>query len=302
MGDVLPSVGSRGRIAGTAGLRAALVAGVALLFKRHGLVALLASVSFLVFALPVSAEFEIQEATIDPGEIQLEYRGARHSGLPKGDVPPGPILPDEEIAPLRQSHEIEMQMGVTSHWLLALTHAFDEPLAGEFDLTAFEFESQIELITREGDGFGLAIQGGFEQPVGRVSDEEPFSYQFGPIVEFSQNKFLLTLNPLFFRERGDLSDQDGFGFEYGWQAKYDMSDRLALALEMFGEIDDMSNAGPFNLQEHSIGPAFYLTFEREWEEGGKEKSRELVLGLGAQFGLTDVTSDVALKVFVGYEY
>ncbi|MBM3543283.1 MAG: hypothetical protein FJX44_02065 [Alphaproteobacteria bacterium] len=273
-----------------------------LTIKRHGLVALLASVSLVVFALPVSAEFEIQESTIDPGEIQLQYRGAWHSGLPKGDVPLGPVLPDDEIAPLRQSHEVELQMSITSHWLLAFTHAFDEPIDDKFDLTAVEFESQIELITLVGNGLGLAIQGGVEQPVGRVSDEDPFSYHFGPIVELAQNKFLLTLNPLFFRERGDLSEQDGFGFEYGWQAKYDVSDRLALALEMFGEIEELAHAGPFNLQEHSIGPAFYLKFEREWEEGGREKSRELVLSLGAQFGLTDVTSDVALKVFIGYEY
>jgi hypothetical protein len=275
---------------------------LSLSIRRHGLVALLASVSFLTFARQALAEFEIQESTIDPGEIQLQYRGAWHSGLPSGDVPLGPILPDDEIAPLRQSQEFELQFSVTSHWLVALTHGFDEPVDDSFDLTAIELESQIELITLEGNGLGLAVQGGVEQPVGRVSDEDPFSYHFGPIVELSQNKFLLTLNPLFFRERGDLSEQDGFGFEYGWQAKYDMSDRLALALEMFGEIEDMSNAGPFNLQEHSIGPAFYLTFEREWEEGGKEKSRELVLSLGAQFGLTDVTSDVALKVFIGYEY
>lgn len=270
--------------------------------KWHGVVALLASVSFLVFAHPVSAEFEIQESTIDEGEIQLQYRGAWHSGLPSADVPLGPILPDDEIAPLRQSQEFELQFSVTSHWLFALTHGFDEPVDDSFDLTAVEAESQIELVTLEGDGFGLAFQGGVEQPVGRVSEEDPFSYHFGPIFEVKQDKFQLTLNPLFFRETGDLAERDGFGFEYGWQALYGMTDRLALALEMFGEIEDMANAGPFDLQEHSIGPALYLTFEREWEEGGKEKSRELVLSLGAQFGLTDVTSDVALKVFIGYEY
>ncbi len=263
---------------------------------RTGIVVL----PFLAFVQPAAAEFEIQESTIAEGEIQLQYRGAWHHGLPAGDV--GPILPDDEEAPLRQSHEAELQFSVTSHWLVALTHAFDEPAEGDFDLTAIELESQIELITLEGDGLGFAIQGGFEQPVQDAKEEDPFSYHFGPIVELSQNKFLLTLNPLFFKETGDLAEQSGFGFEYGWQAKYNVTEPLALALEMFGEIEDMSHAGPFDLQEHSIGPAFYYTFEREWEEDGKEKSRELVLSLGAQFGLTDATSDVALKVFIGYEY
>jgi hypothetical protein len=254
----------------------------------------------LTGAWPASAEFEIQESTIDKGEIQLQYRGAWHDGLPSGDI--GPILPDDEEAPLRQSQEFELQFSVTSHWLVALTHAFDEPVDDEFRLTAVEFESQIELITLEGDGLGFAVQGGFEKPVEKAKAEDPPGYHFGPIVELAKDKFLLTLNPLFFKETGDLAEQSGFGFEYGWQAKYNVTEPLALALEMFGEIDDMSHAGPFDLQEHSIGPAFYYTFETEWEEGGKERSRELVLSLGAQFGLTDATSDVALKVFIGYEY
>jgi hypothetical protein len=251
-------------------------------------------------ANPASAEFEIQESTIDPGEIQLQYRGAWHSGLPKGET--GFVLPDDEEAPLRQSHEFEIQMSPTSHWLLAVTQGYEEAADGDLELTSIEVESQIEFITREGDGLGFAVQGGFEKPVLDASQEEPVSVHIGPIVELAKDKFLLTLNPLFFKEQGRLSDQDGLGFEYGWQAKYDVTGRLALALEMFGEVEDMANAGTFDAQTHSIGPAFYYTIEREWEEGGKAKSRELTLSLGAQFGLTDVTSDVALKVFIGYEY
>jgi hypothetical protein len=250
---------------------------------------------------PAFAEFEIQESTIDPGEIQLQYRGAWHSGLPKGET--GPVLPDDEEAPLRQSHEFELQMSVTSHWLLALTHGFDEPVDGEFRLSTIEFESQIELITLEGNGLGFAIQGGVEKPVFEAGEEEPPDFHFGPILEAAQDKFQLTLNPMFFKDLGELAEQDGWGFEYGWQAKYEVTKRLSLALEMFGEIGDMANAGPFNEQEHSIGPAFYYTIEAEEGDGiTVPKSRELTLSLGGQMGLTDATSDFAVKVFIGYEY
>ena len=83
-----------------------------------------------------------------------------------------------------------------------------------------------------------------------------------------------------------------------------MTERLALALEMFGGIEDMANAGPFDQQLHSVGPAFYYTFEEghEGTNGVDAWSRELSVSLGAQFGLTDATSDAALKVFIGYEY
>ncbi len=257
----------------------------------------------LLSVAPALAEFEIQESTIDPGEVQIQYRGAWHSGLPNGDAGDLDVLPDEEEAPLRQSHDLELQMSITSHWLVALTHTFDELIKDHFRLSAIEVESQIELITLVGDGLGLAVQGGVEKPVLEASREEAPDFSLGPIVELAKNDFLLTLNPLFFREFGKLADQEGWGFEYGWQAKYDVTERLALALEMFGEIDDLANSGPFNDQQHSIGPAFYYTLgEAEFDEYGQGEGAELVLSLGAQFGLTDSTSDAALKVFIGYEF
>ena len=249
------------------------------------------------------AEFEIQESTIDPGEIQLQYRGAWHSGLPRNSsANDDDILPDDEEAPLRQSHEFELQMSLTTWWLVAITHGFDEPVNGDFRLSTIEVETQFELITLEGNGIGLAVQGGVEKPVLEASREEPPDFHFGPILEAVHEDFQLTLNPLFFKELGSLADQTGWGFEYGWQAKYQLTERLSLALEMFGEIDDMANAGPFDEQQHSIGPAFYWTIEAEGDGITVPKSRELTLSLGGQFGLTSETSDFAVKVFIGYEY
>lgn len=255
----------------------------------------------LIAASPALAEYEIQESTIDEGEIQLQYRGAQHGGLSRGEavLDSGAILDDEE-APLRQSHEFEIQMSITSHWLVAVTHGFDELDGGDLALTTFEAETQVELITLEGDGFGLAIQGGFAEAVQNAAKIEPDDVHFGPIVEWGQGKFLLTLDPLFFKERGPNAAQDGLGFEYGAQARYAVTPRLSLALEGFGEIQDMADGSSFDEQEHSIGPAFYYTFGESDEEA--KTGGEFTVSFGAQFGLTPATSDAALKVFLGYEY
>lgn len=258
-----------------------------------------ASLLVLTAARPALAEFEIQESTIDEGEIQLQYRGAQHGGLPRG-IDTDAVLPDDEEAPLRQSHEFEIQMSITSHWLVAVTHGFDKLDDDDLKLTALEAESQIELITLEGDGLGFAIQGGFEKAVAGARKTEPDDVHFGPIVELAKSKFLLTLNPMFFKERGPHANQDGLGFEYGWQARYALTSRLSLALESFGEIQDMADGTSFNEQEHSIGPAFYYTFGEADEEA--KKGAELTVSFGGQFGLTDATSDAALKVFIGYEF
>ena len=72
---------------------------------------------------PVLAEFEIQEAGIEKGEVELEYRGAVHWGFPnaeRGEADEGGALDTEEAeASLRQSHDFEAEWGVTNWWLLA---------------------------------------------------------------------------------------------------------------------------------------------------------------------------------------
>ncbi|MEM7191537.1 MAG: hypothetical protein AAF405_01495 [Pseudomonadota bacterium] len=276
----------------------------------RGILITLSFAATLAFAAPARAEFEIQESTIDPGETQLQYRGAWHSGLPSfGEVEGIGLLPDTEEAPLRQSQDFEIQYSPTTFWLVALTHIVDEPIDDDgADLNAIELETQFELITREGDGLGLSIQGGTEQPVFEARRETDPAIAFGPIVELSKSNYTLVLNPLFFREIGDKNEQEGFGFEYGWQGRKELfGERLWLAVEMFGEVEDMTNSGSFDEQQHSIGPAFYYTFgkEDEFEDDLYDidrKSKELTLSLGAQFGLTKATSDVALKVFIGYEF
>ncbi|MGI8723891.1 MAG: hypothetical protein ACR2J1_00655 [Methyloceanibacter sp.] len=250
------------------------------------------------------AEFEIQESTIDPGEIQLQYRGAWHSGLPKGSSIEQ-VLPDDEEAPLRQGHEFEVQVSLTGHWLVAVTHGFDQPDGDDFRLSAIEAETQFEFITREGDGLGFAIQGGTEQPVFDARDEQGSRNTYRSDCRTGREEGSADAHPLFFKELGNLSEQEGIGFEYGWQARYEATERLSLALEMFGEIEDMANAGSFNEQLHSIGPAFYYTFGKDDEGGngnGEPPTPELTVSLGGQFGLTGANSDFALKVFVGYEF
>jgi hypothetical protein len=83
---------------------------------------------------------------------------------------------------------------------------------------------------------------------------------------------------------------------------------------MFGEIEDLANAGSFNDQEHSIGPTLFwkpVGGEEDEEVGDvgeagegnrddegrapKPSPAELSMNIGVQFGLTDVTSDSALK-------
>ncbi len=246
---------------------------------------------------PAHAEFQIQEADIQKGEVEFEYRGAYHWGVPE-------VTDNNENAnDLVQSHEFELQYGVTNWWLLQLTLGTEQPLDEDFNLSDVEFETEFALIKRKGDGIALSFQGGYEKSVIGEADV----VGFGPIVELADKKLLITLNPLFTDQVGPNRDTDSLGFEYGWRAEYDFAKHWGVGVEMFGEIEDLSNAGTFNQQNHSLGPTLFWNPGESDDEGEEAKNgddddkaggpppMELSFNVGVQLGLTDAASDGALK-------
>lgn len=259
----------------------------------------------LAVAVPdiARAEFEVQESTIDAGEIQLQYRGASHTGLAEFED-------EDDEKPLRQSQEFELQMSPTSHWLLAFTQGYTVPDGETFEINAIEFETQVEIITLEGEGIGFAMQGGLEHGVGNAP-EGSGDFHFGPIFEYGKGDFLLTNDILFFDEKGPDTESGVWGVEYSLQAAYNVTDRLVLAMEAFGEVEDISST-PFEAQEHYVGPSFYYTWGDDDDgddylsdrafSGETGKYDEFTVSFGVLFGLTEASSDVAAKVFIGYEF
>jgi hypothetical protein len=69
----------------------------------------------------------------------------------------------------------------------------------------------------------------------------------------------------------------------------------------------LANAGPFNSQVHSIGPTLFYNFGSDEDEakGARNEANEekesqplalaYSMNVSVQFGLTDATSDTALK-------
>jgi len=269
----------------------------------------------LTFAMTKSAlaEFEIQESEVEKGETEVEYRGAVHWGVPKPDaeaegednedVGVGALEEEEEEPGLQQSHDLEIQYGVTERWMISSTLSADEPLDQDFNVSAVEIEAQYELIEREGDGLGLALAAGYGFATRSGEADE---LEFAPIVELASGPLLLTFNPYFGTQVGENTQNDGLGFQYGWRAEYKVAERWGAGVEMFGEIEDLSHSGPFDDQNHSIGPTLFYNPDADDDDVGGEGDEEeedvagapemeFSFNVGVQFGLTDATSDTALK-------
>ncbi len=74
---------------------------------------------------------------------------------------------------------------------------------------------------------------------------------------------------MFGKQIGTYADQEGLGFEYGWRGEYDFAKHWGIGVEMFGNIEDLANAGSFNDQEHSIGPTLF------WKPSGDDDDEEV---------------------------
>ena len=249
---------------------------------------------------PAFAEFEIPGVDGERGAVEIEYRGAQHWGLPK------PSEEDDETL-LRQSHEVEFQLGVTDFLMLRVTPNVEEPDGDSLELVSIGLEAQFVIVPRDDGAFGLAFMVGYGPTSVFDQVEEPDEFEFGPVVELATKRWLLTLNPRLFEELGKFADQDGLGFEYAGQLKYQFARRWAVAAMMFGEIDELAHAGPFQEQTHVLGPSLYYLSGADLELGeGDEtaatRGTEWEAGVGVLFGLTDTSADAALRVTVAVEY
>ena len=114
---------------------------------------------FLLIACPARAEFQIQEAGIEKGEIELEYRGAYHWGVPEVTDA------NQNANDLIQSHELEFSMGINDWWLIQVTGGFDQPLHEDLQASSVEVESEFALLKREGNGVAVSFQFGYSQAI-----------------------------------------------------------------------------------------------------------------------------------------
>ena len=251
-----------------------------------------------------AVDFEIQEATVEKGEVEVEYRGSKFDGQPKEGIVEEEEEEDEEESPLDNGHDVELQLGITERIMISFTGVLDKPVDEDFRLSVAEVEFQYELFEKAHSAMSLQFEYEFAT-IGNTPDE----FSFGPLIEYWSGRFRTTANLFLTGQAGDNVETDGPGFEYALQFKGALTQRLGLGVEAFGEIEDLSNAGSFNDQEHYAGPMLYLgkgqneVGESDDEKNGDgEREASLSFSTGVLFGLTDVTSDVVYRLNAYLEF
>jgi hypothetical protein len=208
------------------------------------------------------------------GEQEIEVNGAVQNGFP--------VNADA----VRYSMELEYTYGVTKWLSLSPLVDFDKPDGDSFHATVAGVESvwfPVEVGT-------LLTVAWFTEVEGAVHHHETNSTTFGPVVQFGHDKASLILNPYFEKSFGQ-NHEEGIEFNYQWQAKAGLNERLALGIEGFGVIPDIGNSPGIDFQEHRIGPVLY--YEKEL---AGENERTFAIDAGVLFGLTEATPNVTGKL------
>jgi hypothetical protein len=227
-----------------------------------------------------SAQFYVRSPEVDKGEAEIEEHGAVYSG-------PG------EDERLRQSHELEGKYGITERFEVILEGELEQPIGEDLEGEAIELGGQYEIIERHGDGLGFAFRTLYEFA---LPNKTPDEILFGPIVKLVKGNDSATINAFFVGQVGDHVEIDSLELKMNWRLKHQFSERWALGVEGYSEIEDLAHAGSFNDQSHRLGPVAYYEFSHvegrpEWKAAG-----------GVLFGLNEAVSDCTFKFDIETEF
>jgi hypothetical protein len=130
-----------------------------------------------------------------------------------------------------------------------------------------------------------------------LQEGEPDKLLFGPIGKIAGRHASATIDSFFVR---DLGGADTTALNLKWQMKHALTERMSVGVEGYGQIKDIADPGAFNDQEHRVGPVVYFKFgpwlqQEAKHTGGVGEEDVMGFSFGALFGVTQATSDVALK-------
>jgi hypothetical protein len=272
-----------------------------------------------MWAGPAVGQFEIKTLNAAPGEIELQSQNAYALGTPARitrDTPDG-IAADGNSLP-RQMHALEIEAGFSHVFKTRVGIEFEKERLDDFSgageaghyeaikLDEFELEAILVLRRRQGDGFGFGLVAEYELPFESGGQR---TITAGPIVEWGQGQWLLSLNPRLTQfHGGDRNDEgrrdDKLDFGYAAALRYRASERFDLALESYGVLERVAGSGNpddearafGDFDQHRLGPVMYYTVDHGRPAGFAGREVATKIGLGTLIGLNDTTPDATLKL------
>ena len=117
---------------------------------------------------------------------------------------------------------------------------------------------------------------------------DTWTYELRPIIDKTMGNFYWAVNPTLELSLKGEGKGEGFGFSPNVNVGYNVSKRVNLALEYYGNFGPLKHLQPFTTTEQELFPAINYNFGPDWE-----------FNLGVGMALTSHTDIVGLKMIIG---
>jgi hypothetical protein len=258
-----------------------------------------------LFSQAASAQstFHVKELDYKQGDWVIETINAYQGGFrPRSDR-------------TQAGHELGIGYTVTNWWSPKLLISFDKEQGNAYEVQRLLFENvfPIKTLADKQDGIAFAW---FQSVEAALNNEQTNATAFGPILTFQAGKFSFSSNTFFEKTFGQNREQ-GMNFLLAWQARYELMDKVKLALEGYAAVPEIG-AGtrtPQTGTSHRIGPAVIFEvdlpgFTSQRSHGGAGSALHGVrkagietkepphaeIEVGVLFGTTEYTPDVTGKI------
>ena len=228
-----------------------------------------------------ASELKVHSPSVELGEFNFEWNGLATTGR------------EGSLDNAQRTQTFELGYSVLPFWRPEIEFE-RETVEGRDKWSEITFENTFQL-TPTGKYFVDA--GLFAAYSQSLLADEPSAVTAGPILRKTLDLFGLdtrhTLNLFLDREIGHDS-RDGTGFAGAWQSVWRASPLFAPGFEAYSFIDDLSHAGRFNAQYHSLGPV--IVGAGEFDRFGA-----LRYEIGYQFGVSSGAPRGAVRWKLEYE-
>ncbi len=238
----------------------------------------------MLLAAPLArADYHMRSPTeIDFGEVEIEHNGAAAFDHFK----------DNSGA---RSYTVEIGTGLTPWWHTEVEVGFqrDSGAAQPTLLDALVWENMFQLA-EPGEYWadpGFYIEYGQSLTRGRHASANEIT--FGPAVSKDIGKTTNSINLFFTRLLGPDQTTQGLDFTYAWQTKWNVSERLSPALEIYGDAGVVGRSPALSQQQMLIGPVALGAFKLH--DLGLGNAGKLKYEIGYLFGATPASPNGVVR-------
>jgi hypothetical protein len=137
-------------------------------------------------------------------------------------------------------------------------------------------------------GLSLSFEFGYQRP---NFSPDTWTLEIRPIIDKKLGKWYLDFNPTFDRSFHGPSVSQGVAFSPNVKVSYDVTKRVALGFEYYGEYGPVTGFDPLRDQAQQILPAIDVDFGPNWE-----------FNFGVGVGMTQATDHLLIKGILGYRF